>query len=34
MVEEKTMRLSQIARKFNIGRNTIVDFLAEKGFDI
>ncbi len=28
------MRLSQIARKFNIGRNTIVDFLAEKGFDI
>ncbi len=33
MVEEKTMRLSQIARKFNIGRNTIVDFLAEKGFE-
>ncbi len=28
------MRLSQIARKFNIGRNTIVDFLAGKGFDI
>ncbi len=27
------MRLSQIARKFNIGRNTIVDFLAEKGFE-
>ena len=34
MVEEKTMRLSQISRKFNIGRNTIVDFLAEKGFDV
>ena len=33
MVEEKTMRLSQIARKFNIGRNTIVDFLSEKGFE-
>lgn len=28
------MRLSQIARKFNIGRNTILDFLAGKGFDI
>ena len=28
------MRLSQISRKFNIGRNTIVDFLAEKGFDV
>ena len=27
------MRLSQIARKFNIGRNTIVDFLSEKGFE-
>ena len=34
MVEEKTMRLSQISRKFNIGRNTIVDFLAEKGYDV
>ena len=34
MVEEKTMRLSQISRKFNIGRNTIVDFLVEKGFDV
>ncbi len=28
------MRLSQIARKFNIGRNTIVDFLSDKGFDV
>ena len=28
------MRLSQISRKFNIGRNTIVDFLEEKGFDV
>ena len=34
MVEEKTMRLSQISRKFNIGRNTIVDFLVQKGFDV
>ena len=31
---EKMMRLSQVARKFNIGRNTIVDFLAEKGFEV
>ncbi len=34
MVEEKTMRLSQVARKFNVGRNTIVEFLSKKGFDI
>ncbi|MEM6841922.1 MAG: translation initiation factor IF-2 [Bacteroidota bacterium] len=34
MVEEKTMRLSQVARKFNVGRNTIVDFLRKKGFDV
>ena len=34
MVEEKTMRLSQVARKFNVGRNTIVDFLSKKGFDV
>ena len=34
MVEEKTMRLSQVARKFNVGRNTILDFLSNKGFDI
>ena len=31
---EKMMRLSQVARKFNIGRNTIVDFLAEKGYEV
>ncbi|MDH5476125.1 MAG: translation initiation factor IF-2, partial [Cyclobacteriaceae bacterium] len=34
MAEEKMMRLSQIARKLNVGRNTIVDHLADKGFDV
>ncbi|UII28644.1 translation initiation factor IF-2 [Fulvivirga maritima] len=34
MSEEKTMRLSQVARKLNVGRTTIVDFLADKGFDV
>ncbi|UII21917.1 translation initiation factor IF-2 [Fulvivirga ligni] len=34
MSEEKTMRLSQVARKLNVGRTTIVDFLANKGFDV
>ncbi|MEQ9441020.1 MAG: translation initiation factor IF-2 [Cyclobacteriaceae bacterium] len=34
MVEEKTMRLSQVSRKFNVGRNTIVDFLTNKGFEV
>lgn len=28
------MRLSQVARKLNIGKNTIVDFLTSKGFEI
>mgnify|MGYP006176519051 FL=1 len=28
------MRLSQVARKLNIGKNTIVDFLSSKGFKI
>jgi translation initiation factor IF-2 len=27
-------RLSQVARKLNVGRNTILDFLAEKGFEV
>ncbi|MFT7019364.1 MAG: translation initiation factor IF-2, partial [Cyclobacteriaceae bacterium] len=27
-------RLSQVARKLNVGRNTIVDFLVDKGFDV
>ena len=28
------MRLSQVARKLNIGKNTIIEFLKEKGFDV
>lgn len=34
MAGEKTMRLSQLARKLNVGTSTIVDHLADKGFDI
>ena len=34
MAEEKMMRLSQVARKLNVGRNTITDFLEEKGFEV
>lgn len=34
MSEPKMMRLSQVARKLNVGRSTIVDFLSEKGFQV
>lgn len=34
MSELKMMRLSQVARKLNVGRSTIVDFLSEKGFQV
>ncbi|MGK7389616.1 MAG: translation initiation factor IF-2, partial [Candidatus Cyclobacteriaceae bacterium M2_1C_046] len=34
MSEEKMMRLSQVARKLNVGRTTIVDFLSKKGFEV
>jgi translation initiation factor IF-2 len=34
MSEEKMMRLSQVARKLNVGSTTIVDFLATKGFKV
>jgi len=34
MSEEKMMRLSQVARKLNVGRNTIVEFLVNKGFEV
>ncbi len=34
MAEEKSMRLSQVARKLNVGRTTIIDFLADKGFEV
>ena len=29
-----TTRLSKLAREFNVGINTIVEFLQKKGFDI
>ena len=34
MAEEKTMRLSQVARKLNVGTTTIIEHLASKGFQI
>lgn len=30
----KTLRLSKVAKEFNIGTNTIVDFLSKKGFSV
>ncbi len=30
----KVMRLSQVSRKFNIGKNTILDFLDSKGYEV
>lgn len=32
MAEEKGIRLGQASRKLNVGHNTILDFLAKKGF--
>lgn len=34
MAEGKIMRLSQAARKLNVGTTTIVAFLAEKGIEV
>jgi translation initiation factor IF-2 len=34
MSEEKTIRLSKITRELNIGVNTIVDFLSDKGLSV
>lgn len=34
MAEEKLIRLSQAARKLNVGHNTILDFLEKKGFEV
>jgi len=34
MSVEKAMRLSQVARKLNVGRDTIVEFLGEKGMEV
>ena len=34
MAEEKTYRLSQVARKLNVGRGTILDYLSGKGYEV
>lgn len=34
MADEKLIRLSQAARKLNVGHNTILDFLERKGFAV
>jgi translation initiation factor IF-2 len=34
MAEERMMRLSQVARKLNVGSSSLVDFLSSKGFDV
>ncbi|NCB09498.1 MAG: translation initiation factor IF-2, partial [Bacteroidia bacterium] len=34
MVAGNTIRLSKLAREFNVGIHTIVEFLHKKGFDI
>ncbi len=31
---EGVQRISQVARKLNVGRNTIMEFLAEKGYEV
>ncbi len=34
MAEEKMMRLSQVARKLNVGTSTILDVLGQRGFKV
>ncbi len=34
MVEDKMMRLSQVARKLNVGTSTIAEHLAKKGYEV
>ena len=34
MAEEKMIRLGQASRKLNVGHNTILEFLAKKGFAV
>lgn len=34
MAEDKGIRLGQASRKLNVGHNTILDFLAKKGFSV
>ena len=33
-MDKSTMRLGQVSRKLNVGRDTIIRFLQKKGFDI
>ena len=33
MSEEKMMRLGQVSRKLNVGKDTIISYLANKGFE-
>src|SRR6185369_4603723 len=34
MAEDKMIRLGQASRKLNVGHNTILEFLAKKGFKV
>ena len=34
MSEGKQLRLGQVARKLNVARNTIINYLHEKGYEI
>ncbi|MEQ9414415.1 MAG: translation initiation factor IF-2, partial [Cyclobacteriaceae bacterium] len=34
MAENKMIRLGQASRKLNVGHNTILDYLSEKGFEV
>jgi len=34
MAEEKAMRLSQVVRKLNVGKDTIIEHLENKGFTV
>jgi translation initiation factor IF-2 len=34
MAEERTQRLSQVARKLNVGSGTLLEFLSDKGFEV
>ncbi|MDN5201568.1 translation initiation factor IF-2 [Fulvivirgaceae bacterium BMA10] len=34
MAEDKMMRLSQVARKLNVGKNTIIEALENKGYEV
>ncbi len=34
MAEDKGIRLGQASRKLNVGHNTILEFLAQKGFEV